>query len=89
MLCQLEERPPLVLKKEQVSTLEKELVMAPSLSAPVKKGARAGLLTIRSQGEEIARIPVITAEKVAKKSPVGLFLELFTVCAMEQEERRI
>ena len=86
VLCQLEERPPLVLKKELVSTLEKELVMAPSLSAPVKKGARAGLLTIRSQGEEIARIPVVTAEKVAKKSPAGLFLELFTVCAMEREE---
>ena len=89
VLCQLEERPPLVLKKELVSTLEKELVMAPSLSAPVKAGARAGLLTIRSQGEEIARIPVVTAEKVAKKSPAGLFLELFTVCAMEREEGRM
>ncbi len=89
VLCQLEERPPLVLKKELVSTLEKELVMAPSLSAPVKAGARAGLLTIRSQGEEIARIPVVTAEKVAKKSPAGLFLELFTVCVMEREEGRM
>ena len=79
----------MVLKKKLVSTLEKELVMAPSLSAPVKAGARAGLLTIRSQGEEIARIPVVTAEKVAKKSPAGLFLELFTVCAMEREEGRM
>ena len=89
VLCRLEDRPPLTVRKEQAAELEKELLMLPSLPAPVKEGERAGMLVIRSQGEEIARIPVVTGGKVKKKSPAGLFFQLFTVCTMGRQMEKM
>lgn len=54
----------ILLEKEQGSDWETRLEVLPSLHAPIKAGEKAGELVYLVQGEEVGRIPLVTAEDV-------------------------
>ena len=49
----------------------------PSLPAPVSRGQKAGEVIFTCEGEEIARIPLVTAYAAAKKKEKGFWEKLF------------
>ena len=85
VLCELENTEPLVLQKGQVAALEKDLVMAEALHAPVEQWQQVGTLHLTVNGEEVASVPVVTSEAVEKKSLGGLFCELLRGCCMRTD----
>lgn len=52
--------------KDQVSAIEKEVVLLPELSAPFEAGAKVGNVVYSVNGEEVARADVVTAAGVDK-----------------------
>lgn len=56
------------LKGEDFGAIEKELVLSPSLPAPIEPGQQAGLLEYRLNGEKLGEIQVLTAGSVREAS---------------------
>ena len=54
----------LSLKGEDLSSVEKKLVLSESLPAPVEPGQKAGVLEYLLNGEKIGEMDVVTAEAV-------------------------
>lgn len=54
----------ILLQKEQGGDWETRLEVLPSLHAPVKAGEKAGELVYLVQGEEVGRVPLVTADEV-------------------------
>ena len=58
----------MLLAKTAEENLEKEVVLFEEIEAPLEEGQQIGELIIKSGGAEIARIPVVASEAVAKAS---------------------
>ncbi|MDQ0286034.1 D-alanyl-D-alanine carboxypeptidase (penicillin-binding protein 5/6) [Desulfofundulus luciae] len=58
------------LARDQLSRVQREVKMVPSLTAPVRAGQRVGEVVFRLKDEELARSTLVTARDVPKK---GLF----------------
>ena len=63
----------LSLKGEDLSSVEKKLVLSESLPAPVEPGQKAGVLEYLLNGEKIGEMDVVTAEAV-REAQYGDFL---------------
>ena len=62
----------LLLKKGEAGQIEKEPVIFEELSAPVEKGQTIGELTVKKDGEVVARVPIVAYERVEKASVSAL-----------------
>ena len=86
VLCQLQSQGPLVMEKSKVGALEKDLVMAEKLQAPVQQGQQVGTLHLTANGEEVAAVPIVAAEAVEKQGVLSLFCQLLRTCCMRQAQ---
>ena len=64
----------LSLKGEDLSSVEKKLVLSESLPAPVEPGQKAGVLEYLLNGEKIGEVDVVTAEAV-REAQYGDYLK--------------
>lgn len=64
----------LSLKGEDLSSVEKKLVLSESLPAPVEPGQKAGVLEYLLNGEKIGAVDVVTAEAV-REAQYGDYLK--------------
>lgn len=64
----------LSLKGEDLSAVEKKLVLSESLPAPVEQGEKAGVLEYLLNGEKIGEVDVVTAEAV-REAQYGDYLK--------------
>ena len=64
----------LSLKGEDLSSVEKKLVLSESLPAPVEPGQKAGVLEYLLNGEKIGEMDVVTAEAV-REAQYGDYLK--------------
>ena len=61
------------MKKAQAARVEKQLVLAESLEAPVEKGQKVGTLVFTLDGEQIAEVPVVAAESVERLGTMDIY----------------
>lgn len=64
----VESAEPLLVKKSDVSRVERSMELDSTVTAPVEKGEEMGYLLLTLDGEELARVPLVAAESVAKLS---------------------
>ena len=69
----LAEDPTILAPKEKLAAMEVEVQMAESLSAPVAAGAEVGRMTVTSNGETLASIPLTADAAVARLSYWQIF----------------
>ena len=69
----LAEDPTILAPKEKLAAMEVEVQMAESLSAPVDAGAEVGRMTVTSNGETLASIPLTADAAVARVSYWQIF----------------
>ena len=69
----LAEDPTILAPKEKLAAMEVEVEMAESLSAPVDAGAEVGRMTVTSNGETLASIPLTADAAVARLSYWQIF----------------
>lgn len=62
--------------KEKLSAIEVEIEAAESLAAPVQAGEEVGRMTVTSNGEILASIPLVVEEEVARLS----YWQIFRCC---------
>ena len=74
--------PQLLVEKGDLPKLTTELTLEPGLSAPVEQGQTVGELLILRDGEELARIPLVTATAVERLGFADLFRLLLGKIAM-------
>ena len=67
----------LSLKGEDFSTIEKELVLEPSIQAPVEEDQSAGSLIYTMGGKKIGQVPILTAEAVREAKFTDYFKKLW------------
>ena len=76
----------LSLKGEDLSAVEKKLVLSESLPAPVEQGRKAGVLEYLLNGEKIGEVDVVTAEAV-REAQYGDYLKwMMKVWRLEKAE---
>ncbi len=63
---ELGRQEPLVLPRAGLSQLEKVLELPETVAAPVESGQQLGALSVRMEGEEVCRIPVLASEGVSR-----------------------
>lgn len=79
----------LSLKGEDLSAVEKKLVLSESLPAPVEQGEKAGVLEYLLNGEKIGEVDVVTAEAV-REAQYGDYLKwMMKVWRLEKAEGEI
>ena len=75
----LAEDPTILAPKEKLAAMEVEVQMAESLSAPVAAGAEVGRMTVTSNGETLASIPLTADAAVARLS----YWQIFQRCLQQ------
>ena len=79
--CRLADSTPILIQKQAVSGIKKELSLMPFVSAPVEEGEQVGSLYVYSGEQQICEIPVITTEPVARLGFFGIWLMLLRATA--------
>ena len=64
---------PTVIEKKDIPLLEKNLEIAESVKAPVKKGDEIGTFSVNVDGKLFLKVPVVSAEDVEKLSVLGIW----------------
>ena len=64
---------PTVIEKRDIPLLEKNLEIAESVKAPVKKGDEIGTFSVNVDGKLFLKVPVVAAEDVEKLSVLGIW----------------
>ena len=67
----------LSLKGEDLQAIEKKLELAPSISAPVEEGQKAGNIIYSLGGKRIGEVPILTAESVREAKFADYFKRLW------------
>lgn len=73
---ELAENAQVLIEKAQAPHVEKQLVLAESLEAPVEKGQKVGTLTFTLDGKQIAEVPVVAANDVERLSTMEIYGDL-------------
>ena len=76
------ERSALLVEKAQLSSLTSEITMEESVKAPVSKGQRLGMLTVRAGDRILSQIPLVAQEGVERKDWGDIFVDLLRQVAM-------
>ena len=69
----LESEKGILAKKEESASIECELILPDSLTAPIAEGQKVGTLQLKSDGKCIDEIPILAAEAVEKMTITDLF----------------
>ena len=72
----------LLVEKTQLSSLTSEITMEESVNAPVSKGQRLGMLTVRAGDQVLSQIPLVAEEGVERKGWGDIFVDLLRQVAM-------
>ncbi len=64
---------PTVIEKKDIPLLEKNLEIAESVKAPVKKGDEIGTFSVNVDGKLFLKVPVVAAEDVEKLSVLDIW----------------
>ena len=59
---------PLLIEKGKKNGITTQVEVAETVTAPVEQGQRLGTLTIRSDGEPLASIPLVAPETIARRT---------------------
>lgn len=70
---ELAENAQVLIEKAQAARVEKQLVLAESLEAPVEKGQKVGTLVFTLNGQQIAEVPVVAAESVERLGTMEIY----------------
>ena len=74
--------PQLLIDKAQKNTVSTEITMDESVTAPVSKGQRLGMMTVKSGEQVLAQIPMVAAEPVQKLTWGQLFTKVLRQIVM-------
>ena len=72
----------LLVEKGQVSSITSEIELEEKVSAPVSKGQRLGMLTIKAGEQVLSQIPLVAEEGVERKGWGDIFVDLLRQVAM-------
>jgi len=75
-----------LVRKAQVSKLEKNVQIAEELKAPVEKGQKIGTYTVTLEGKTIAEIPIVASEQIEKLSTGDIYKTLLGSMFMRSNE---
>lgn len=70
---ELAENAQVLIEKAQAPKVEKQLVLAESLEAPVEKGQKVGTLVFSLEGEQLAEVPVVAADAVERLGTMDIY----------------
>lgn len=73
--------PALLLEKSRAGQLEQSVELEPVMTAPVEKGDRMGTLTVTSDGETVAEIPLVAGEAVPRVTYRQMLMRLLAFLA--------
>lgn len=73
---ELAENAQVLIEKAQAAKVEKQLVLAERLEAPVEKGQKVGTLRFSLDGKQIAEVPVVAANSVKRLSTMDIYGEI-------------
>lgn len=77
------------LKGEDFGAIEKELVLSPSLPAPIEPGQQAGVLEYRLNGEKLGEIQVLTAGSVREASYLDYLKKMLLLFGSTKETGKV
>ena len=72
----------LLVEKGQLSSITSDIVLEPSVTAPVSKGQQLGVLTVKSGDHVLSRVPLVAEQDVARKSWWDLVVEMLRIVCM-------
>ena len=75
-----------LVDKGQRSSIQSEVTLEESVTAPVSKGQRLGTLTVRSGQQVIAQVPLVAAEPVNRLTTLDLIVRILRQTAMARNE---
>ena len=76
----------ILVEKGQLSGITSEMTLDESVTAPVSRGQRLGMLTIKSGEQVLSQIPLVAEVAVERKSWGDIFVELLRRIAMAKDE---
>ena len=68
----------MVIPRGRSKSIERSVYLEENLSAPLKKGQQVGYIIYKSEGEEIARLPIVTQEKAEKITLTDIFMGMLS-----------
>ena len=74
-----ETSPQLLVEKSKVNTVTAEVTLEPSVDAPVAQGQKLGMLTVKSEEELLAEIPLVAetaVERLGFPAVMGMVLRM-------------
>ena len=75
-----------LVDKGQRASIETEVTLEESVTAPVSKGQRLGTLTVRSGQQVLAQVPLVASEPVTRLTDWDLAVRIFRRVAMARNE---
>ena len=72
----------ILVEKGQLASVASDVTLEESMTAPVSKGQRLGMLTVRSGEQVLSQIPLVAAETVERMSWGDIFVSLLRRAAM-------
>ena len=72
----------ILVDKGQRNSIESEVILEESVTAPVSRGQRLGTLTIRSGQQVLAQVPLVAAESVSRLTDWDLAVRILRQVAM-------
>ena len=70
------DRTAMLVQKGQLSSVTTDIVMEESVKAPVSKGQRLGMLTIKAGDQVLSQVPLVAEQGVERKGWWDLFVEI-------------
>ena len=77
----------ILVEKGQLSGITSEMTLDESVTAPVSRGQRLGMLTIKSGEQVLSQIPLVAEDAVERKSWGDIFVDLLRQLAMAKPEQ--
>ena len=76
------EASALLVEKAQLSSVTSDFVLEERVDAPVSKGQRLGMLTVKAGDQVLAQIPLVAEEGIERKGWGDIFVDLLRQVAM-------
>ena len=72
----------MLVEKTQLPSVTTEIMLEESVTAPVSKGQRLGMLTVKTGEQVLSQLPLVAEEAVERKSWSDIFVDLLRQTAM-------
>ena len=73
----------LLLEKDEIGAIKKEIILPENVKAPVAANQSLGILKVTKGEETIAEIPIVASVSVPKQSIAYIFRNFLSVCLMQ------